>query len=251
MNLDGPRNLINEGYNRQEINNISFGINVLNLSNSILSGNYHSHGEMLVDQIGNSFILSERELERKWNLDKYTFNLEDSENSKAVFSKLYDNIGDRFDAAVSMDFLKDQEMLQENKNYIIEAFHEEIEQLREKNVFSDKELLQMKNDAKDFVNKNFDKTIERVLKNDAGEKILELCDEWNDAYNAGNFQEMDHLYDELYRHYTKKYIYRGEDIAKEAEKTLLMHKYIEGKVDRDEGDRLTDIEQEVFNAMFR
>ena len=252
MNLDSVASLIKDGYDERKLDDICFDINCVSIENSVsCNSNYLSHGEMLVDKIEQSLTLSEREMEEKWNLDKYTFNFEDSENPKAILTKLYDNIGERFDNANSMEILKDREMLNENKNYIIDAFYDEIENLKNQHAFSNKEINQMKIDAKNIVDKNFDKTIERVIKNDAGEKILDLCDEWKDAYRSGNLYLMDHIYDELYRHYTAKYIYRGETIEKEAQKTLLMHKYLENKMERTDEEKITDLELEVFDKLFK
>ena len=208
-------NVLNKSFDKDVA--LLTGLKVYNIRDSQLEYNYYRQDEILTEKLMDSVIKSERELEKKWNLEENSFYIENADNDESVYLNLCYNIGQKYNDSAGMEILENAKILDENKSGILSIFNKEIEKIGQRNNFSNIQINEMKCDAKKLVSNNFDNVIKNILNADSGNKMIALCDKWKSAYQSFDFNAMEKYYKKLKNMYSGDSLYRGEQIMKQVE----------------------------------
>ena len=214
-----------------------------------VSSNYINQGLIIYNIFLDSAIKTEDELLEKWNIEEGGLYLGDEDaNIGARIMELQDE--NYFYARNMEEYLTD-EILEGNKNVILEEIDNALDIFKEKYNISEKQIIEMKEDAREIAEKNFEKAVKKIEKLNIRDELEDLCDEWKVAYDKQDYDLMNDLAKDIRKYYTGRYLYRDNDLHEEARVTIVKNEFINNKLKDGKEGIITELEESLIDKYER
>lgn len=206
---------------------------------------YLKQPEIVYHVLFDAITRTENSLNNKWNMNII---LDDSDFSR-VSGKLLDEVYDKYQKADTLGAFTSNETVNEIKQNVNETLINDLEKYKtEKNISNDI-FLEIKKDAIEIFNRNFDEQIEKILKLDTKNELKVLCEEWNDAYSKLDYNLMNSVAAKVDELYNGQYLFKDEQLNKDIKYILVKNEYINKKLEMENEGKLSEIEEEIFEQM--
>lgn len=215
----------------------------------LIYGNYLEQCTIIDNIFLDSAIKTEKELLEKWNIQEGGLYLDD-EDAHIGYRIMEHQEANYFHARNMEEYLTD-EILEGNKNIIIEEIDSALVKFGEKYNISEKQIENMKTDAREIANKNFEKAVEKIEELSIGDDLEDLCNEWKHAYDKKDYGLMNDLASDIREYYTGKYLYRDNDLHEEARVTIVKNEFINNKLKNGNEGIITEIEESIIDKFER
>lgn len=215
----------------------------------LICGNYLDQCTIIDNIFLDSAIKTEKELLEKWNVQEGGLYLGDED--AYIGYRIMEHQEEHYFYAQNMEEYLTDEILEGNKNIIIEEIDNALDKFRENYNISEKQIKNMKEDAREITNKNFEKAVEKIEKLNIKDELEDLCDEWKEAYDKRDYDLMNDLTNDIREYYTGKYLYRGNDLHEEARVTIVKNEFINNKLKNGNEGVITEIEESIIDKFER
>lgn len=212
-----------------------------------VSNNYYDQSEKLATIMKNQMIKVEKELFKKWNLDGGIYINDADFGSGFVTSILYPTLIKNYTEAKDMLEVNNDEVLDNSKSEIVNYFYEKLDEYAKEYEIEDGLIGSVKKDVADMVSKYFDSAIDLVLNDNVKNKLLNLSNSWEKAYEKLDYEKMNNISKKIMNLLQKNNcLYRDEDLEKSLEEIITKNQFIQNKLSKGEEGKLNDIEEIVI-----
>ena len=217
--------------------------------NKLVYGNYFDQDMIINNIFLESAIKTEDELLEKWNIEEGGLYLSDED--AYIGARIMELQDENYFYARNMEEYLTDEILEGNKNVIIEEINNALDIFKEKYNISEKQIVEMKDDAREIAEKNFEKAVKKIEKLNIRDELENLCNEWKEAYDKQDYDLMNDLAKDIRKYYTGRYLFRDNDLHEEARVTIVKNEFINNKLKDDKEGIITELEESLINKYER
>lgn len=218
-----------------------FGI--LNETKGKISNNYFWQDSYIFQTIKRELGKAEEQLLKKWNLKNGIYVNDENSNISSV---LDDTLTDKYSKAKSMDEIN-SEVLSNSKAEIMKYFNQELDKCADKYKIEKDLIENVKRDVPTIVGEQFDKIVENLFNDKTRDKLANLCDGWEKAYEKLDYEKMNKIAQKILSNFQKPgTIYRDENLETKIEEVVTKNQFIQNKLTKGEDGKLTEIEDKVI-----
>lgn len=217
--------------------------------NKLVCGNYFDQDMIINNIFLESAIKTEDELLEKWNIEDGGLYLDDED--AYIGARIMEQQDEKYFYARNMEEYLTDEILEGNKNVIIEEINNALDLFKEKYNISEKQIVKMKEDAREIAEKNFEKAVKKIEKLNIRDELKDLCNEWNDAYDKRDYDLMNDLAKDIRKYYTGRYLFRDNDLHEEARVTIVKNEFINNKLKDGKEGVITELEESLIDKYER
>lgn len=231
----------------QELKNSIDYIRSDSLSKDEVVLNYYNQKLKVSRLFTDAMINVEKKLFKTWGLDG-AINVDYIDNEhKSITSVIEQNLTNKFETANSMSEVNKKSLLNNCKKEIIKYFYVELDEYAKKYNISNELLENIKNDASDLVNKNFDSVANKILNDDVRDELNNLCDELEDLYNKEEFSKMSRVANEISKCISKKTtIYKDIDLFDRLRIDMSRVQAVQNKLKNGQSGKLSKSEENMI-----
>lgn len=143
--------------------------------------------------------------------------------------------------------VNNDEVLDNSKSEIVNYFYEKLDEYAKEYEIEDGLIGSVKKDVADMVSKYFDSAIDLVLNDNVKNKLLNLSNSWEKAYEKLDYEKMNNISKKIMNLLQKNNcLYRDEDLEKSLEEIITKNQFIQNKLSKGEEGKLNDIEEMVI-----
>lgn len=190
---------------------------------------------------------TETEIMKKWDFEYNSIGVSNYDNDylKQDFMDILDAY---FDTDTMEDFVN-SDVIENLEDKIQEAIYTEIDKWKENNQnLSNKTLKEIKKDAKEILNKNYQKMADTLYTNKTRDKLEKLCNQWEKAYKKLDIEKMNSLRNKI-EDIAENKIFKDNELSDNAKKIIIKNDFVMKKIENGEDGKLSDAEEEIFDLV--
>jgi len=215
-----------------------FGI--LNETKGKVLDNYFWQDSYVFQVIKRELGKAEEQLLKKWNLENGIY--VDDEDSN-IASILENTLTEKYAKAKSMDEINNEAVLINSKAEIVKYFNQELDKCADKYKMEESLIKKVKQDVPIIIGEYFDKITEKLFNNTTRDKLSNLCNKWEKAYEELDFEKMNEVAQKILSNFQNPgTVYRDEKLETKLEEVVTKNQFIQNKLTRGEDGRLTAVE---------